>query len=368
MKRLMRTVIELVAPTSIHYPEVPPMELGMTPNDHLQDAAPVNWVDEAEVDDVVAMDGGLAVAQGSSVLRRSGDAPVERIALPGRVTALASAGIDLLAAVSGHGLYRIGAQSQSAEVWCDEEPVRGRVTALHRRRDGVTVVAIGSVDRDLDEWAWDLLSRRATGSLVRISAQGQIEQVRSHLAWPAGLAEDNDGGLLVSLAHAHRLARVDPSTLNTLGTIGPDLPAYPWRISPMTDRGTWWVSMPLARSRFTELMLGEKEFLADMMSSVPAESWYGPSMAGGSVYREPLQLGGLRVLGQIKPWAPPRSYGLIAEIDAQGQVVRSLHSRAGGSVHGVVAGVEREGVLWLAARSRPGLLQLELANMEVPHE
>ena len=48
MKRLMRTVIELVAPTSIHYPEVPPMELGMTPNDHLQDAAPVNWVDEAE--------------------------------------------------------------------------------------------------------------------------------------------------------------------------------------------------------------------------------------------------------------------------------------------------------------------------------
>ena len=86
------------------------------------------------------------------------------------------------------------------------------------------------------------------------------------------------------------------------------------------------------------------------------------------MYREPLQLGGLRVLGQIKPWAPPRSYGLIAEIDAQGQVVRSLHSRAGGSVHGVVAGVEREGVLWLAARSRPGLLQLELANMEVPHE
>ncbi|MDF1705939.1 MAG: hypothetical protein P1U38_14325 [Aeromicrobium sp.] len=365
MNRLMRTVIEFVAPTRIQYPEVPPMELGMTPNDHLQDAGHVDWVDEAEVDDVVAVAGGLAVAQGQSVLRRLGGGAAERIALPGRVTALASAGSHLVAAVSGHGLYRIDAQSQNAEVWCDEKPVRERVTALLQRQDGTTIVTVGSAERDLDEWAWDLLSRRATGSVVRIGGSGHVEQVRSDLAWPAGLAEDGDGAVVVALAHAHRLVRLDPLTLTTLGFVGPDLPAYPWRIAPMTDRGTWWVSMPLVRSRFTELMLGERDFLADMMSTVPPESWYGPSMAGGSVYREPLQLGGLRVLGQIKPWAPPRSYGLIAEIDADGRVVRSLHSRAGGSVHGVVAGLEHEGVLWLAARSRPGLLQVDLSNIEV---
>ena len=37
------------------------------------------------------------------------------------------------------------------------------------------------------------------------------------------------------------------------------------------------------------------------------------------------------------PWAPPRSYGLYAHVDDEGEIVESLHSRAGGLYHGVTA-------------------------------
>ena len=53
-----------------------------------------------------------------------------------------------------------------------------------------------------------------------------------------------------------------------------------------------------------------------------------------------MQLGGLRALGIEKPWAPPRSYGLLARLDAEGEVVETLHSRVGGKNHGITAAIE----------------------------
>jgi hypothetical protein len=53
-----------------------------------------------------------------------------------------------------------------------------------------------------------------------------------------------------------------------------------------------------------------------------------------------MQWGGLRALGIQKPWAPPRSYGLVARINEEGDVVESLHSRVGGKYHGITAACE----------------------------
>jgi hypothetical protein len=39
----------------------------------------------------------------------------------------------------------------------------------------------------------------------------------------------------------------------------------------------------------------------------------------------------------VKPWAPPRSYGLVALLDDEGEARTSLHSRAGGRHHGVAS-------------------------------
>ena len=55
----------------------------------------------------------------------------------------------------------------------------------------------------------------------------------------------------------------------------------------------------------------------------------------------------LKMMGVVKPWAPPRSYGLVIRLDEQGLIRYSLHSRFDGKHHGVVAAVERDGWLYL---------------------
>ena len=61
---------------------------------------------------------------------------------------------------------------------------------------------------------------------------------------------------------------------------------------------------------------------------------------------EPMQGGSIRALGIQKPWAPPRSYGLLARIDDDGEAVESLHSRVGGRFHGVTGACDaRQGLV-----------------------
>ena len=50
-----------------------------------------------------------------------------------------------------------------------------------------------------------------------------------------------------------------------------------------------------------------------------------------------MQWGGLKALGIQKPWAPPRSYGLLVRINDEGDVVHSRHSRVGGQYHGITS-------------------------------
>jgi hypothetical protein len=53
-----------------------------------------------------------------------------------------------------------------------------------------------------------------------------------------------------------------------------------------------------------------------------------------------MQFGSIKALGIQKPWAPPRSYGLLVRIDEAGDPVQSLHSRVGGHHHGIIAACE----------------------------
>ena len=74
---------------------------------------------------------------------------------------------------------------------------------------------------------------------------------------------------------------------------------------------------------------------------------------------EPLQTWrAASALGIEKPWAPPRSYGLLARLDADGEVVETLHSRVGGKNHGITAAIETaQGVVIVSKGSGRVLLQ-----------
>jgi len=58
----------------------------------------------------------------------------------------------------------------------------------------------------------------------------------------------------------------------------------------------------------------------------------------------------------LKPWAPPRAYGLVIKLDARGQIERSLHAPVDGSHHGIVAVAELDGRLYAASAGAGRLL------------
>ena len=66
----------------------------------------------------------------------------------------------------------------------------------------------------------------------------------------------------------------------------------------------------------------------------------------------------------MKPWAPPRSYGLVVRLDTNLQPLYSLHSRVGGRNHGVVAAVEKGDDLFVLCKGAGRILRMPLAKLQ----
>ena len=70
-------------------------------------------------------------------------------------------------------------------------------------------------------------------------------------------------------------------------------------------------------------------------------------------------------MGILKPWAPPRSYGLLIRLDAELMPLYSLHSRVGGKHHGIVAAVEHGGQLFVLSKGSGRILRVTLAELNI---
>jgi hypothetical protein len=98
------------------------------------------------------------------------------------------------------------------------------------------------------------------------------------------------------------------------------------------------------------------------MQEVPPEFWVVPRLRSGSSFREPMQGAHLKTMGVVKPWAPPRSYGLVIRLASDFSPLFSFHSRVDGTNHGVVAAVELNGELYVLAKGPGRLLRLSIAK------
>ncbi|MPV88441.1 hypothetical protein GB882_07160 [Georgenia ruanii] len=260
-------------------------------------------------------------------------------------------------AVEGHGLSAVMPDGTVSVITADPR-LHTCVTALTALGDGSLLACVGSTATG--EWARNLVARdSATGMLLRIS-DGQVEELDRGLAWPSGVCDDGEGGFLLSTSVGHRIERRSLASPDRAGVpLLDNLPGYPGRITPASRAGEWWVAMPYLRNRATELILEHDELLAEMVGSMEPEAWLVPSLAIENVYRTPLQTGSVRVLGEIKPWAPSRTYGLVFRVTAEGRVVASAHSRADGRMHGVTGVLECEpGSVVVACRGAGTILML----------
>jgi len=92
------------------------------------------------------------------------------------------------------------------------------------------------------------------------------------------------------------------------------------------------------------------------MRIIPQAFWIAPTLAATGHLLEPMQSGAVKALGIHKPWAPPRSYGLVARIDSDGEAQQSLQSRVGGAYHGITAACETAQGLVIVSKGSGRLL------------
>ncbi len=236
-------------------------------------------------------------------------------------------------------------------------------TAIAIADDGAIFVTDGSRHNGPEQWLQDLMQNRpASGRLIACSPNLRDAQVIAEgLSWPSGVVVTHDQSeILVAEAWRHRLSAISCADGRSR-TMVRNFAGYPSRLSRGSN-GDYWIAFFALRTQLTEFVLREHRFREKMMEQVPPELWIGPSLGGRFDYREPTQIGRIKKLGIQKPWAPARSYGLVARLDDTGYAAESLHSRAAGNLHGITAAVERDGRLLVVSKGHGKLAAVPLGQ------
>jgi sugar lactone lactonase YvrE len=342
---------------------IPPLDGALSPNDRLDACVPIG-APLPGLDDVLAeRDGSLLVSAGKQVLRLSGDGFMTRTPVAGFDGDAGGLAIHpdgrILVCVAGIGLAAIDPAKPEPH-WL--KAVEGRTLAgllsVAAAPDGRIFAVEGSMARSPSEWRHDLMEKRHHGRLIACGAGlGDATTILNDLHYPYGIAIAPDGQLWFSESWAHRVSRMP---LPGDGVAKPEivlrnLPGYPARLQG-DGRDGFYLGVFARRTHLIEFVLKEDDFREEMIMAMPADYWIAPAYAGGGDCLEPMQIGGVKALGIQKPWAPPRSYGLLVHLDANGEVTSSIHSRAGGRFHGITGACMTPQGLVIASRGAGRLL------------
>ncbi len=329
---------------------IPAMDGALRPNQRLDQGRVLRSVPAP--DSLAAADGTVLYASGDGVRRlRPGEPADETIeAFDADVTCLAAFadGTWAVGLEDGRVLVRrpSGLQLLQAGGTCP--------TALALDGNSI-VVAHGSSRHPPSRWRHDLIERGSSGSVWRAPLDGGApSRLADGLAWPAGVLT-RDGAVLVSESWRHRLLRLDGRTTEV---VLDDLPGYPSRLAP-TSAGGALLAVFAPRSQLVEFVLREAGYRKRMMAEIDEAYWIAPALVSGRSFLEPLQGGGVKHMATLNPWAPTRSYGLVARLDASWQPVASWHSRAGGVFHGVTDAIEHDGGLLVASKGGDAIVAID---------
>ena len=337
---------------------VPSFDGALKPNQKLESAETV--LECAAPEDLATDGASLYLADGARLLRLEGTAATELRVFDRPISALATLPNGVLAVAFGSEV-RIysSASAQNPDALFASNELRA-VNSLAAAPDGTLIATDGSSTRNVDDWAWDLMELGCTGRVFRLDpGTGAIAQLAGGLGYAFG-ASASGNNFLVSESWRHQLVSIAPNGATKV--ILRNLPVYPSRVTPAATGG-FWLTAFIARTQLVEFVLREPAYRRRMLAEIDPEYWVVPRLSSGHSFKEPLQGAHIKTMGVMKPWAPPRSYGLVIRLGADGAPLYSLHSRVDGVNHGIVAAVEHGNDLAMVAKGPKRVLKLPLAAL-----
>ena len=337
---------------------VPIMDGALKPNRALDEATVV--LNLPGIDDIASDGQQLLISAGPVlyVLENGVARELRRFEAP--ITALAvSAKGHVAIALDGRELRVLDAAGATL---AQTQTLGGRnlrsANALAFEGDDSLLVSDGSEQFGPEQWCHDLMQHGKTGKVGRWNWQsGASTLLAQNTRYAFGVLASK-GLARWSESWKHTLGTVRGSGAALSATVA-ELPGYPSRMSSAVGGG-FWLTCFVCRTQLVEFVLREDAYRKRMVQEIPPSQWVAPALSSGKSFLEPLQGAGVKTMGVLKPWAPPRSYGLVLRVADDGRVLSSLHSQVDGQHHGITAVAEHAGALYLVSKGSARLLRVEL--------
>ena len=327
----------------------------LCPNDLLEQAASIQVKDSDDL--YIAPDGSLLVSSGKFVLRLNDwdDGALDLVKeFDHEISALACGGDGQIAVgLIGGSVQMITQNGEVSRDWEGLEEAAGDVRACAFSKSGALLVADAGVEQS--SHMQDLYNETGNGRVIQIQQNGDSSVIADSLRFPYGVVETEAGEVMVCESWAARICQVAKGV--TPKAVFHDAPGYPARINPLSGGG-YILSLFSRRDPLIEFVLTEPEFMARMKANIDPEYWIAPRLSVNADYRVPIQMGATRLFGDIKPWAPSFSYGLIIILDKDFTPLASAQSRANGKRHGITSAVAWRGNLIAVSKGSNELLNV----------
>jgi hypothetical protein len=326
-----------------------PLEGALGPNGRLDDADGF----AIPKPDAICVDrrGQLLVSSGSTVLlvRQWGKEPERWATFDAPVSALAvSEGGRVATGLADGRVVVRDASGEALPGWTPSFSPRAVADCLFLSENELAVVdhGYGPEEPILSLAPWDAANR---GQVIAISRTGETRIIAAGLHCPTGIALGAEGSLVVTELERARVIDVSGSVVQS------GYPAYLARIRKIENG--YVIACLSRRDPLIEFLKTEDEFVARMKAKIDPRHWISPRATPEFSHDFPIELGATRLFGEIKPWAPSFSYGLVIETDRAMTPVGSAHSRANGVRHAISDVTAWNGSLIAVSRASQELLK-----------
>jgi hypothetical protein len=345
---------------------VPALDGPWRPNDIIDRARLITSIDAP--DNLLLTENGLYFSSGSQLLRIDNNDQLHNERDCGaEITCLAwlPQSQSIAVGLSGRGVTIIDGKRAGETITNAGGKTILCATSIAVGADETLYIADASALYEPRDWVRDLMSKQRGGRIIRANTNGETSVVQQQLAYPYGLLIQNEK-LLISESWRHRLLAIDLSNNSSAQPLLANLAGYPARITATPDGG-YWLTVFAMRTKLVEFVLLEDKYREEMMRTIEPHYWIAPLLASANDHLEPLQGGAVKQLGILKPWAPPRSYGLVVRLNEQLQPQYSLHSRTAGNRHGITSAVQRGAMLYLTSKGGNQVLAIDLNALTAEH-